>query len=201
MLPGERLHLVVVDSTALLVDAVLHGFEYLAREIRTGAMGQVTAVGQPHAQQRVTRFEQRQIRRHVGRGARVWLHIGVVGAKQGLGPFHGQSLGFVHVLAAAIVTASRITLSVLVGEHRALGLQHPWAGIVLRRDELDVILLALLLGRDRSPQIAIEVRDITTLEHEPSRASTGISNSREFPRTPANARAESTVPESNVFFH
>jgi hypothetical protein len=81
VLQREALDLVVVDQT-LFGDAVLHGVEQLAGEIDLGAVGQVAAVGQAHAEDGVARLQQRQIHRLVGLRAGVRLHVGVVGAEQ-----------------------------------------------------------------------------------------------------------------------
>ena len=59
------------------------------------------------------------IRGQHGRRSRMRLHIGVVGAEQRLGPLHGEALGHVHDLAAAVVAGARIALGVLVGQRRA----------------------------------------------------------------------------------
>jgi hypothetical protein len=45
-------------------------------------------------------------------------------AEQLLGALDGQRLGDVDELAAAVVAAARIALGILVGQHRALRLQH-----------------------------------------------------------------------------
>ena len=94
------------------------------------------------------------------------LHVGVVGAEQGLGALDGQLLGLVHVLAAAVVALAGVALGVLVGQHRALRLQHARAGVVLRGDQLDVLFLAALLGLDRGPELGIVIGNVERLvEH------------------------------------
>ncbi len=102
-------------------------------------MGQVTAVGQVHAQDGVSGFEQGEVDRHVGLGAGVGLHVGIVGAEELLGPFDGQALGHVHILAPAVVALVRVALGVLVGQHAALGGHHGPTGDVFRCDEFQVL--------------------------------------------------------------
>ena len=53
----------------------------------------------------------------------------------------GQALDDVDELAAAVVAAAGIALGVLVGQHRALGGQDGGAGVVLRGDHLQAVLL------------------------------------------------------------
>ena len=92
---------------------------------------------------------QRQVDRHVGLCARVRLHVGVVGAEERLGARDGQRLGDVHELAAAVVALAGIALGVLVREHRAGGLENRAAHEVLRRDQLEALVLPLLLVANR----------------------------------------------------
>ena len=145
VLQGQLLDLVVVDQ-ALGVDPVLDGVEQLARGIDLGPVGQVAAVGQRHAQDGVARLQQGEVHGLVGLGTRMRLHVAVIGAKQLPEPVDGQLLGHVHVLAAAVVALARVAFGVLVGQLAALGLHHPRAGVVLARDQLDVVFLALALG-------------------------------------------------------
>ena len=72
------------------------------------------------AEHRVAVLEQGQVHGGVGVGAGVGLHIGVVGAEEGLGPLR-QVLGLVDHLVAAVVPPPRVALGVLVGHHRACG--------------------------------------------------------------------------------
>ena len=87
-------------------------------------VGEVAAVGELEAHQRVAGLEQRVVDRRVGLRARVRLDVGVLGAEQLLGAVDRQLLGDVDVLAAAVVALAGIPLGVLVGEHRALALEH-----------------------------------------------------------------------------
>ena len=57
-------------------------------------------------------------------GAGVRLHVGVLGAEELLAPVAGEVLGVVDHVVAAVVALGRIALGVLVGEHRALRLEH-----------------------------------------------------------------------------
>jgi hypothetical protein len=61
------------------------------------------------------------------------------------------------MLATPVVALAGIALGVLVGEHRALRLQHPGAGIVLGRNQLDVVLLTAPLSAEGGVQCGIKV--------------------------------------------
>src|SRR5690606_14048246 len=72
---GQALDLVVVDQ-APLVDAVLHRVEQLAAGVDLGAVGEVAAVGQAHAEDGVAGIEQGEIDGLVGLRTGVRLDIG-----------------------------------------------------------------------------------------------------------------------------
>ena len=92
--------------------------------------------------------EQREERRHVRVGARVRLHVGVLGAEQVAGAGAGELLGLVDHEVAAVVALARVALGVLVREDGALRGHHRRRREVLRRDQLDGGVLTLDLAPD-----------------------------------------------------
>ena len=62
----QRLHLVVVDQTGVSVQPVLDCIEQFAGEIDLGAMGQVPAICETHAQNRVARRNQCKVGGRIG---------------------------------------------------------------------------------------------------------------------------------------
>ena len=155
-LRGER---VVVDLAVVRADAVLHGAEQLAGEIHLGAVREVAAVIEAHAEDRVARIDQREIGRGVRLRARVRLHVGVVGAEQLLGAVDGELLGDVDEFATAVIALARITFRVLVREHRTLRFEHARAGVVFRGDQLDVIFLALAFVLEGGLEFGVKATD------------------------------------------
>jgi len=85
------------------------------------------------------------------------LHVGVVAVEQRHGAFHGQALGHVHVLAAAVVALAGVALGVLVGEDRVLHRHHQRAGVVFGGDEFHMVFLAAFLALDGLGQLQVEV--------------------------------------------
>ena len=77
------------------------------------------------------------------------LDVGEAAAEQLLGALDRQRLDRVRRPAALVVAAARIAFGIFVGQHRALRLEHRAADDILRRDQLDLGLLALQLGADR----------------------------------------------------
>ena len=136
---GDLLH---VDALVVAAHRVGDRLEPLARDVRRGAVGEVAAGGEVEAQEGVAGLHQGQEHALVGLRAGVRLHVGEAAAEQALGALDGEVLGDVHELAAAVVAPARIALGVLVGQHRALRLQHGAGDDVLRGDQLDLVLLA-----------------------------------------------------------
>ncbi|MDT4775841.1 hypothetical protein FQZ97_79810 [compost metagenome] len=166
MLQRQALHFVVVDQPGGGVQAVLHGVVQLARGRHLGAVGQVAAVGQAHAEDGVAGVQQGQVDGAVGLGAGVRLDVGVVGAEQLLGAVDGQLLDLVDELATTVVALARIAFGVLVGQAAALGLHHPLAGVVLRGDQFDMVFLPCILGVHRRQQFVVVAFDLVVLaEH------------------------------------
>ena len=109
----------------------------------------MAAGGEIEAEEGVARLHQREERRDVGGSAGVRLDIGKARAEQLLHALDRQRLGNVDVLAAAVIAPARQAFGILVGEHRALRLEHRAADDVLGRDQLDLVALAAELLADR----------------------------------------------------
>ena len=175
VLVGEALDGVHVDLLAL-VEAVGDRVEVLAREVEVHAVREVAAVGEREPHERVAGLQDREEDRGVGLGARVRLHVdghldagGL--AEELLGALDREALDLVDEFAAAVVALAGIALGVLVGEAAALGGHDGRRGVVLARDELDVLLLALRFSVNPLPQIGILLGGaFGCLEHEKSSA-------------------------------
>ncbi len=141
VLNGQALDFVVVDQ-AVGIDTVLNGVVQLAGGGNAGAVGQVTTVGQAHAQDGVAALQQGQVHGAVGLGTGVWLNVGVIGAEQFLGTVDCQLLNHVDVLATTVVALAWVAFGVFVGQNRTLSLHHRRAGVVFRSDQLNVLFLA-----------------------------------------------------------
>ncbi len=142
MLLGEPRDLLVVDASILAPDTVMNRPEPFARERRPGAMGEVPAGGEVHAQDRIARLQQREHDRPVRLCARVRLHVREAAAEETGRPLDREPFGNVHELAAAVVAPAGVSLGVFVREHRTLRLEHRAAYDVLARDQLDALALA-----------------------------------------------------------
>ena len=92
---GQVADLVVVEALVALGHAVGDEPVELPADVDRRAVGEVAALVEAHAQDRVARLEQGQVDGQVGVGAGVGLHVGVLGAEQGLAPLAGQLLDLV----------------------------------------------------------------------------------------------------------
>ena len=104
MLLGQTFELVVIDGLRFLAHPVGNNLVHLAGEIQRVAVGQVAAVRQAHAQQRVAGFQHRQVDSLIGLATGMRLDVGVFSAKELLGPLDGEIFRHIHILAAAVVT-------------------------------------------------------------------------------------------------
>ncbi len=106
------------------------------------AVGQMAAVRQIEAQNRVARLQHRRIGRGVGLRAGVRLHVDMLAAEDLLGPVARQILHHVGVFAAAVVAPPRIALGVFIGKYRAGRLKHRLGDKVFAGNHLQPLVLA-----------------------------------------------------------
>ena len=124
------------------------------------------------------------------------LHVGIVCAEQLFRAVDSQLFGLVYEFAAAVVTLGRITLGILVGQDRALGLQHPRAGVIFRGDEFDMFFLATLLGLYGREQLVV-ITFYTHLFAEHRRPRNVLKWKSKRPLDGAAGRGRSIAPEQS----
>ena len=152
---GHALHLVVIDEAGLLVEAIGDGLVEDAGGVDGRTVGQVTAVGEVEAHERVSRAEDGHFDRQVGLGAGMGLDIGIFGPVDGLEPVNGQLLDLVDDLAAAVIAVTGIALGVFVGADGTHRLQHLVGDIVFRGDQFESGGLAVLFLADEVEYLEI----------------------------------------------
>ena len=139
---GNLFHLVVIDGLGVAAHVIKRGAIELAAEAQSMTVREVTAVRKIEAENGVTRRENSRVGRSVGLRAGVRLHVDVLAAEELAGAIAGQILHDVGILAAAVVTASRIALGIFIGEDRAGCLQHRFGDEVFARYHLQSLVLA-----------------------------------------------------------
>ena len=157
VLDGEAVHLVHVDQTRLGVDAVGDDVVEAAREVDLHAVREVAALVEREAQDGVARPGDRVQHGRVRGGAGVGLHVGELRTEQLLGARDRELLGHIDLFAAAVVAATGVSLGVLVGEHRALRLQHRDGNEVLRGDHLEVAALTVELALEHLRDLGVDL--------------------------------------------
>jgi hypothetical protein len=108
--------------------------------------------------------EHRHVGGVVGLSAGVGLDVGVLGAEQVLGAVDRQLLGDVDPLTAAVVALARVALGVLVGQHRARGIEHGLRHEVLGGDHLQRPLLATELAVEDAGDVRVHLGEMGGLE-------------------------------------
>ena len=125
---------IIVDTSGFCIHVVFQGVEHQSGEVHGAAVAQMAAVAKVQADELVAGFEAGHEHGHVGLCSRVWLYVGVFGAKKAFHAFAGEVLHLVHYLASAVVASAGIALGVFVCETRAHGAHHLVAHVVFGSD-------------------------------------------------------------------
>ena len=169
----DAIELIVVDLLGLIVKGVGDLMEILTGDVDRAAVGQMAAVGEVHAHVGVAGLEHRLEGREVRARAGVGLDVRVLGAEELAGALTGDLLGLVNAVAAAVVTLAGIALGVLVGQAGAHRQHNGGGDDVLRGDQLDVALLAVILVLDGRADLGIVLGQVSHgfLDHDESSSS------------------------------
>ena len=154
---GETGNFVVVDERVVPAHTVLHGVEPFAGNARRCAVGQMTTGRKRHTEQRIAGFHHRGVGGDVGLHAGMRLNIREAAAEQFLGALASELLGDIDVGTSAIVASSRISLGVLIGQHRSGRFENGTRNNVFRRDKLDLILLTRELALNRRVELRVHI--------------------------------------------
>ena len=140
-LQGRLANSIIVQPFRFHIHPVGDKMEILATDIHRAAMGQVSAMGQVHAHDRVSRLKHGKVDRHIGLCAGMGLHIGMLCPKELASTIPCQVFHHIHVFTSAVVAVSRVTFSVLIGQRRAHGCHHRRRHEILRCNQLDMCTL------------------------------------------------------------
>ena len=120
-------------------------------------MGQVSAMVQVHAHNRIARIADGKLDSQVRLCAGMRLYIGIITAKQLFCPFDRQILHHVHAFASAVISLSRISFRIFIGQRASHRRHDRLAHPVLRCDQLNMAVLPVLLIHDRLRNFRIRV--------------------------------------------
>jgi len=155
----ELLDLGVVYGLGLRVEAVGDRVEVTPGEAHLGAVREVAARVERHAEYGVTRVQHGVIHRRVRLRPGMGLYVGVAGIEQLFRAVDCELFRNVHEFATAVIALAGVALRVLIGEHRTLGLEYGRADVVLGCDQLDMGFLAPVFLVDRAPQFRVTALD------------------------------------------
>ena len=102
----------------------------------------MTAVSKVHAHNGIAGLKHGKEHCHISLSAAVGLHIAVLAAKQLLEPVARKIFGYIHKLAAAIITVCGITFGIFIGQMAACGGHYCGRNKVFAGDKLYIALLA-----------------------------------------------------------
>ena len=137
MLFRQLFHLVIIDGLSLRIDAVGDDVVQLAGEVRRAAMGQMAAVIQAHAHNRIARLHRGEICGKIGICTGMRLNVREFGTVQLACAITCKVLHDVDLLATTVITLARQALGVLVRENATHSLHHGLRREVLGCDQLD----------------------------------------------------------------
>ena len=112
-------------------------------------MSQVATMSQVEAKHGVTDFESRKVNSLVGLRTRVRLHVGSFGAEKLFRAISSHVFQNVNMFATTVVSAARVTFSVLVRQHATGGFHDRHAGVIFAGDHFEAVLLANGFGVDQ----------------------------------------------------
>ena len=161
---GSLTDLLRLDAHGRAVNLVGDGLVVLAREVQAHAVGQVTAVSQRQAEDRVADVRHSHECGGIGLRTGVGLNVDVVAAENLLRTFDGERLCDIHELAATVVAAARVALGILIRQDRALRLEDGARDKVLRGDHLKSVTLATKLGVQNGLNLRIQLRKCHVIE-------------------------------------
>src|SRR6185369_4621596 len=114
---------------------VVSDFVTQSGEIQRMAVRQMTAVRQVHSEYLIAILDRSKIHRHIRLRATVRLHICMIRAEQLLCAIDRGLLDDVGPLTPAVITLTRITLSVFVCEYRSGSFKHRLTDKIFRGDQ------------------------------------------------------------------
>ncbi len=123
-------------------------------------MGQVPAMVQVHAHNGVPGLTHSKLHGHIGLGSGMGLHIHILTAEKFPGPLYGKPLHLIHTFTAAVVSLSRITFGIFVGQRAPHGCHDRLADPVLRGDQLKMAVLPLLLVHNHLRDLRVNISHI-----------------------------------------
>ena len=108
-------------------------------------MSQMTAISQVHAHNGIARGQQSKENCHICLCTGMRLYICIIAAKQLFGTISCQIFYHIHALTSAIISFSRITFCIFVGQGASHSSHNCFTYPVFRSNQFNVTVLSFLL--------------------------------------------------------
>lgn len=164
---GHATHFVVLDQARLSIDTVEVRLKEPTGEVNILAVREMAAFAEIHTQNAVARIKQAEERSKIGTRTTVWLHVGIGCAEERGHALDGDVLYDIDKLTTAVIALTGEALGVLVCKNRANSGENSRAHIVLRSNEFNPLLLALLFLLNCGCHIWIGLHKHVEIHHVP----------------------------------
>ena len=135
----------VIIYKSVIVYTVWHAVEILSRHVDRWTVGEMSAVIKIHSHKCIARIKYCEEYCHVCLCSWVWLYIHILTAKQLLGSLSRKVLNNIHILTSTVISLTRISLCILVGEMAAHGCHNRLWYDILGSYELQIVILSVEL--------------------------------------------------------
>ena len=156
---SEADQFLIVNGSGIFSDTIMNKIVKLSRKTGRASVGQMSAVGQVHAENCISRIYQGKVNCHIGLGPRMGLNIDISGIEQFFGPADGQFFSHIHILTPAIIPLIRISFGIFVGQHTPLDSHDSGTRNIFRCDKLQGVFLPLKLAGNGFCNFRIRIFD------------------------------------------
>ena len=146
----ESLYLIVVEHSCLVIEAVRNEIKVFTGNIDGRTVREVSAVSEAHTENCIAGLKKCKIHCCICLCAGMGLNICEIRAEELLCTLDSYSLDYIDIFAAAIVTLSRISFGVFVGQHASHSSHNCGRNDVFARNKFEIALLTLELVRHSS---------------------------------------------------
>ena len=152
-----ELQVVVIHPACLFFQIITDGIEYQTREINGRSVTEVTSMAEVQPHERVPRLETSHENRHVSLRSAMRLHIHVLCVIELFQSVASDIFGYIYNLATSVITVTRVSLRVFIGQDATHRFQYLVAHEVLTRDQLNSFGLTLPLTADDIKNLCVSV--------------------------------------------
>ena len=140
---SDTLHFLHVDHACFLINSIRYEIEKLSREVDWTTMGEVSTMGEIHAQHLVAGVQCGKINSHICLAAGMGLNISIFRLKQFPGSVDCQIFYNIGIITTAIIALTGIPFGILIGEDRTLRLKYCLTDDIFRSNKFKIVALTI----------------------------------------------------------